>query len=183
MRQPQHNTSICSPGIRYRNSNRKWSGSPRAPTGAHGIQFVIMTGGRKCKTVSPEQGDVGLSEAVNNGQIDKILLTEWEDVIDTQGYTAQSSIPPPKPPRLPSPLAIRDSTRSSGRPNDRPRALPVPKSSFAHHPLLSSSSSLSSLPGSASLLYLPLPFPLRFFTLLEPFFSNPRPEPPPRSLP
>lgn len=143
-----------------------------------------MTCGRKCKLVSPEQGDVGLSEAVNNGQIDKIELTEWEDVIDTQGYTAQSSIPPPKPPRLPNPLAIRDSTRSSGRPKDRLRALPVPRSSLAHHPLSSSSSSLlPSLPASASLLYLPLPFPLRFFALLDRFFSKPRPEPPPRSLP
>jgi hypothetical protein len=135
------------------------------------------------QAVSPEQGDVGLSEAVNNGQIDKILLTEWEDVIDTQGYTAQSSIPPPKPPRLPSPLAIRDSTRSSGRPKDKLRALPEPKSSFAHHPLSSFSSSLPSLPASTSLLYLPLPFPVRFFTLLERFLSNPRPEPPPSSLP
>lgn len=29
------------------------------------------------QVVSPEQGDVGLSEAVNSGQIDKIELTEW----------------------------------------------------------------------------------------------------------
>ncbi|KAI0005098.1 hypothetical protein BJV74DRAFT_325395 [Russula compacta] len=91
-------------------------------------------------------------------------------------------MPPLKPPRLPSPLAIRASTRSSGRPRDRIRVCEEPSRSLSHHPF-SSSSSLSSLSSSRPILDLPLPFALRFFPLLPLLFSNPRPEPPPRSLP
>lgn len=44
-----------------------------------------MTGGRKCKLCSHEQGVFGLSGAVNIGQMDEIQLTNGKHVIDIQG--------------------------------------------------------------------------------------------------